>query len=52
VGIVVHLCRDLFESLKSFRTEPLVILTSRLTIGFMMKLDDKINYDVDHLKSS
>jgi hypothetical protein len=41
VGTVVHLFRDLFESLKTFMMEPLVILTSRLTIELMMKLSDK-----------
>jgi hypothetical protein len=49
VGTVVHLCRDLFESLKSLGTEPSVVLTSRLYVALMMELDDKMNYNVDHL---
>jgi hypothetical protein len=43
VGIVVHLCKVLWDD--TF----LVVLTSRLSVALMMKLDNEMNYNVDHL---
>jgi hypothetical protein len=43
VGIVVHLCKVLWD--ETF----LVVLTSRLSVALMMKLDNEMNYNVDHL---
>ena len=44
MGIVVHLCRDLFESLKSSDGLCSVVLSSRLSLVRMIELDDEMNY--------
>ena len=48
VDTVVHLYRVSFESLKSFGAKPFGC-SSRPNVALMMKLDYKMNYNVDQL---
>ena len=45
--VQLYTSAEIDESLKSFRTEP-VVLTSRSMVVKMMILEYEMNYDVDH----